>query len=204
MLQVEAAVSSRASVCPRRYTYVGGKCLLAMPSVSATWEAARVLCHNADGGELALLPETSSLAAVTPFLFPAHDPAASVSFWVGGKSRGGAEEWSWVDGSPVRVEMSVLLPSLLQEEEEEEGAGGGSEECLALVEGGRDEALLVATSCWGSRGALCQRAPTEPFAVRPTVASAPMEDEATPSIIAFHDNAFDLDGRDFSLADVIF
>lgn len=194
MMQVEAAVSSRGSRCPHRYTYVGGKCLLAMPLASASWETARALCLNADGGDLALLPDTGSLVAVTPFLFPA--PTTSASYWVGGKSQAAAEDWTWVDGSPVRVEMSVLLPL-------EERAVDGGEECLALVEG-RNEALLVATSCGGSRGALCQYPPPVLYAARAPATPAPMADDTSPPVIAFHDNAFDLEDHDFRISDVIF
>lgn len=196
LIQVEAAVSSRGSTCPHRYTYVGGKCLLAMPSASATWETARALCLDADGGDLALLPDTASLVAATPFLFPA--PTTSASYWVGGKSQAATEDWTWVDGSPVRVEMGVLLSSSLEEE-----AVGGAEKCLALVEG-RDESLLLATPCGGSRGALCQYPPPVLYATRPPATPAPMAGDATPPIIAFHDNAFDLDDHDFRVSDVIF
>ncbi|XP_063587229.1 uncharacterized protein LOC134764605 [Penaeus indicus] len=194
MMQVEAAVSSRGSGCPHRYTYVGGRCLLAMPLASATWETARALCLDADGGDLALLPDTASLVAATPFLFPA--PTTPASYWVGGKSQAAAEDWTWVDGSPVRVEMSVLLPL-------EEGPVDGGEECLALVEG-RDEALLVATSCMGSRGALCQYPPPMIYASRTPATPAPMADDTSPPVIAFHDNAFDLEDHDFRVSDVIF
>ncbi|KAK7077211.1 hypothetical protein SK128_007105 [Halocaridina rubra] len=151
--KLQSSMSQLVTVCPPKYTNVGGTCLLAFSDLLTTWETARQICHQ-ERGDLILIPDAEMMNHLQVFVYSTHAKNTDVAppYWVGARKR--ESQWWWLNECLVTLKISdATLPDTLQNINNTQNSTDNGDECLMSWGTGAE---LLRSSCDSLRAVLCQ------------------------------------------------
>ncbi|XP_037773762.1 C-type lectin domain family 17, member A-like [Penaeus monodon] len=121
----EAASPVKNDVCTHPFVDINGRCLFINNFAQMDWDAARTFCGGFQS-DLVTLDEANLLADIVDFIN--KEGLTERSYWIGGSDQALEGEWTWTDGTSVRMGT----PTWGADGQSQHPTGGNDENCVGL------------------------------------------------------------------------